>query len=67
MQSLETESSRPRLKSFETETETPKIGSQDTSRDRDQASRLITATHQSRIQCGFFIPNRLLQWFSTKL
>jgi len=47
MQSLETKSSRPRPKSFETETrpetfetETWKIGSRDTSRDRDQVSRL---------------------------
>jgi len=45
MQSLETKSSRP--KSFETETrletfetETPKNGSRDTSRDREQVSRL---------------------------
>jgi len=47
MQSLETKSSRPRLKSFETETrpetfetETPKNDSRDASRDRDQVSRL---------------------------
>jgi len=47
MQSLETKSSRPRPKSFETktrpetfETETPWNRSRDTSRDRDQASRL---------------------------
>jgi len=47
MQSLETKSSRPRPKSFETETrpdifetETPKNESRDTSRDRDQVSRL---------------------------
>jgi len=49
MQSLETKSSRPRSKSFENETkmkpetfktEAPKNGSRDTSRDRDQVSRL---------------------------
>ena len=38
MQNLESKSSRPRSKSFETET--PKKGSRDTSRDRDQVSRL---------------------------
>jgi len=47
MQSIETKSWRLRPKSFETETkpetfetETPKSGSRDTSRDRDQVSRL---------------------------
>jgi len=72
MQSLETKISRPKPKSFETETrpetfetetETPKNGSRDTSRHRDQVSRLhhwclwcnLSAAEQSHAR--FIMPN----------
>jgi len=69
MQNLETESLRPRLKSFETETtpetfktETRKHGSRDTSRDRDQVSRL----HHWYFHLQLFLPNSALEQISSQ-